>query len=132
MPMRQFAGVGNCHLLYLKKQKQKKQTYKLPASRGALFIMFCLCSVVPAAFSAPPISPGNIVINAHLHVPAYAVPTPLTAFPSSACPTACSWAPSGLTDCLLHLGTRAGCVHYSSVTITHRVRCRTQFQQKDL
>lgn len=91
MPMRQFAGDGNCHLLYLKKQKQKKP-YKLPASRGALFIMFCLCSVVPAAFSAPPISPGNIVINAHLHGPAYAVPTPLTAFPSSACPTACSWA----------------------------------------
>lgn len=103
-----------------------------------------------AAAHALPISPGSIVINAlalsrrqrQQAQPQAApsgwsgavtsVPVPLTGLPLSACPGPAAGPPHGLTHLLLHPGTQAGCVHYSSVTITHRVRCRTQFQQKDL
>lgn len=103
-----------------------------------------------AAAPALPISPGSIVINAlalslrqHQQAQPQAapsgwsgavtsVPVPLTGLPLSACPGPAAGPPHGLTHLLLHPGTQAGCVHYSSVTITHRVRCRTQFQQKDL
>lgn len=101
-----------------------------------------------AAAPALPISPGSIVINVLALSPSQqaqpqaapsgwsgavtGVPVPLTGLPLSACPRPAAGPPHGLTHLLLHPGTRAGCVHYSSVTITHRVRCRTQFQQKDL
>lgn len=101
-----------------------------------------------AAAPALPISPGSIVINVLALSPSQqaqpqaapsgwsgavtGVPVPLTGLPLSACPGPAAGPPHGLTHLLLHPGTLAGCVHYSSVTITHRVRCRTQFQQKDL
>lgn len=101
----------------------------------------------PAA-PALPISPGSIVINVLALSPSQqaqpqaapsgwsgavtGVPVPLTGLPLSACPGPAAGPPHSLTHLLLHPGTQAGCVHYSSVTITHRVRCRTQFQQKDL
>ena len=115
-----------------------------------------LCSSSHSAFvlqaraAAPvlPISPGSIVINVLALSPSQqaqpqsapsgwsgavtGVPVPLTGLPLSACPGPAAGPPHGLTHLLLHPGTQAGCVHYSSVTITHRVRCRTQFQQKDL
>lgn len=115
------------------------QLAEVPSPSYSAFVL-----QVQAAFSALPISPGNIVINAPAPCPCQqarpvaalwavtGVPVPLTAFPLSARPGPAAGPPCSLTDCLLHPGTQEGCVHYSSVTITHRVRCRTQFQQKDL
>lgn len=98
--------------------------------------MFCLCSVVWAALAQRTLW----LMHTSLPQPTcsagaapWAGPAPLTAFPSSV--GGClpgSWASRWPDHRLLHPGTRTGCVHYSSVTITHRVRCRTQFQQEDL
>lgn len=110
---------------------------------GTFSMTFCLCSRVGAAFFAPPCSPRTTVINAHAPCPwpeaipsqvqgIIAVPVPLTASPAAPRPDASSWA-TPWPACLLPAPwDRAGCVHYSSVTIAHRVRCRTQFQQKAL
>ena len=139
----QFPVMVNCYLFhFLKPSAANSQlAEEVPSPLRAAFVLGSGLLFLHR--------PRNTVINAHAPCPGQkarpvdaprqvpllaAVPAPLTASPAAARPDAAASSRASPRPACLPPAPwdRAGCVHYSSLTVAHRVGCRAQFQQRDL